>query len=214
MSVVVVLQNAQLEVVKKAGRVSKKVLLSSETAPEKIRERSLKLKEARPDIVHQCLLSLLDSPLNKSGSLRVYVQTTSNMIIEVNSRTRIPRAFPRFSGLIVQLFERRKIKAAGEKSEVLLKLVRGPMSAHFSADAVKIGLSQDGKRLHAETPPLLDAPNLEEGRDLVFFINAVSEGQDVFSEVDMVMSVSSYPLSAATCCSRLCHEIERALSIF
>jgi rRNA small subunit pseudouridine methyltransferase Nep1 len=29
----------------------------------------------RPDIVHQCLLTLLDSPLNKAGLLQVYVQT-------------------------------------------------------------------------------------------------------------------------------------------
>ena len=31
--------------------------------------------EYRPDITHQCLLTLLDSPLNKAGLLQVYVQT-------------------------------------------------------------------------------------------------------------------------------------------
>ena len=29
----------------------------------------------RPDITHQCLLTLLDSPLNKAGLLQVYIQT-------------------------------------------------------------------------------------------------------------------------------------------
>ena len=32
--------------------------------------------EFRPDIVHQCLLALLDSPLNKAGFLKVFIQTT------------------------------------------------------------------------------------------------------------------------------------------
>ena len=29
----------------------------------------------RPDITHQCLLTLLDSPLNKAGLLQIYIQT-------------------------------------------------------------------------------------------------------------------------------------------
>ena len=56
--------------------------------------------EFRPDIVHQCLLTLLDSPLNKAGLLQVLVQTDNNVLIEVNPSTRIPRTFKRFAGLM------------------------------------------------------------------------------------------------------------------
>ena len=48
----------------------------------------------------QCLLTLLDSPLNKAGLLQIYIQTEKNVLIEVNPHTRIPRTFKRFSGLM------------------------------------------------------------------------------------------------------------------
>ena len=48
----------------------------------------------------QCLLTLMDSPLNKAGRLQVYIHTNKNVLIEVNPRTRIPRTFARFSPLM------------------------------------------------------------------------------------------------------------------
>jgi rRNA small subunit pseudouridine methyltransferase Nep1 len=76
------------------------------------------IADARPDITHQvglipqrltfamangsvqCLLTLLDSPLNKAGLLQVYVHTAKGVLIEVNPHVRIPRTFKRFSGLM------------------------------------------------------------------------------------------------------------------
>jgi rRNA small subunit pseudouridine methyltransferase Nep1 len=78
------------------------------------------IADARPDITHQvclsrmrheksfrhkpkssqCLLTLLDSPLNKSGLLQVYIHTAKGVLIEVNPHVRIPRTFKRFSGLM------------------------------------------------------------------------------------------------------------------
>jgi len=55
---------------------------------------------SRPDITHQLLLALLDSPLNKAGMLQVYIETTKNVLIEVSPATRIPRTFKRFAGLM------------------------------------------------------------------------------------------------------------------
>ena len=43
------------------------------------------IAEARPDITHQCLLTLLDSPINKAGRLQVYIQTRG-VLIEVNPK--------------------------------------------------------------------------------------------------------------------------------
>jgi len=61
------------------------------------------VSDARPDIVHQCLLTLLDSPLNKAGLLQVYIHTAKGVLIEVNPSVRIPRTFKRFSGLMGML---------------------------------------------------------------------------------------------------------------
>lgn len=54
----------------------------------------------RPDIAHQCLLMLMDSPLNRAGLLQVYIHTEKNVLIEINPQTRIPRTFKRFAGLM------------------------------------------------------------------------------------------------------------------
>ena len=54
----------------------------------------------RPDIVHQVLLALLDSPLNKAGGLRILMLSKKNVLIEVLPQTRIPRTFKRFCGLM------------------------------------------------------------------------------------------------------------------
>lgn len=54
----------------------------------------------RPDITHQSLLMLFDSPLNRAGLLQVYIHTNKNVLIEINPQCRIPRTFKRFGGLM------------------------------------------------------------------------------------------------------------------
>jgi len=68
------------------------------------------MEEFRPDLVHQTLLALLDSPLNKFGKLQVYMVTRQHQhLIEINPNTRIPRTFKRFSGLMAQLLTKGRI---------------------------------------------------------------------------------------------------------
>ena len=55
----------------------------------------------RPDILHHCLLNILDSPLNKAGRIGgVFIKTTDGVLFEVRPHTRIPRTYKRFAGLI------------------------------------------------------------------------------------------------------------------
>ena len=61
------------------------------------------LKKFNSSLSFQCLLMLLDSPLNRAGLLQVYIHTAKNVLIEVHPQTRIPRTFDRFCGLMVQL---------------------------------------------------------------------------------------------------------------
>ena len=58
------------------------------------------ISSCRPDITHQCLLNLMDSPLNRAGLLQVYIHTEKGVLIEINPATRIPRTFNRFCGLM------------------------------------------------------------------------------------------------------------------
>ena len=55
-------------------------------------------------------------------------------MIEINPKTRIPRTFKRFSGLMVQLLHKLKIRSADGK-DMLLKVVKNPISRHLPAGA-------------------------------------------------------------------------------
>jgi len=65
----------------------------------------------RPDITHQSLLTLMDSPLNKAGLLQVYVSTANGVLIKISPNTKIPRTYNRFAALMAQLLTKLKIRA-------------------------------------------------------------------------------------------------------
>ena len=94
---IVILENAQLETAK-IGKGFE--LLNGDDHGSFLRRHGRDPAECRPDIAHQCLLMLLDSPLNRANLLQVYVHTAKGVLIEVNPQTRIPRTFKRFAGLM------------------------------------------------------------------------------------------------------------------
>lgn len=85
--------------------------------------QSCLIEDARPDITHQyvsgvcvpkrmtiyfpstcvvcrCLLTLLDSPLNRSGRLLVYIRTVNNELIEVSPQLIVPRTWHQFEAMM------------------------------------------------------------------------------------------------------------------
>ncbi|KAI5181617.1 rRNA small subunit pseudouridine methyltransferase Nep1 [Nematocida sp. AWRm80] len=159
----------------------------------------------RLDILHQCMLILLDSPLNKEGKLTILITTVDKKVIEVNHRVRIPRTYNRFIGLLAQLRERQKIYS--DKREILLRIRKEDIYATIDRNIPMIGLSQEGENYFKWK----EEWNKE---DIVFFIKCISSGEDSFKGITKLLSLSKYPLSAATCCSKICCSLEEALGIF
>jgi rRNA small subunit pseudouridine methyltransferase Nep1 len=93
----VVLEQCSLETVKTKRGFE---LLNCDDHGNVCRRNKRDPADYRPDIVHQVLLALLDSPLNKAGALRVLMLTKKNVLIDVLPTTRIPRTFKRFAGLM------------------------------------------------------------------------------------------------------------------
>lgn len=93
----VVLEGCSLETAKVGGEY---VILSSDKHANFLRKQKKDPADYRPDILHQCLLNLLDSPLNRAGKLRVFFRTTKNVLVDVSPQCRIPRTFDRFCGLM------------------------------------------------------------------------------------------------------------------
>jgi rRNA small subunit pseudouridine methyltransferase Nep1 len=102
---------------KRRRKKPEKILLDDSIHHSAISHLSLKEKRGRPDILHFCLISALDSRLSKN--LEIYVHTINDEIIWINNKTRLPRNYNRFKGLMEDLFER-KVIGNGEE---LMKFV-------------------------------------------------------------------------------------------
>ncbi len=101
------------DVVKSAnrrGKLPEKILLDSSIHHRAMKGLEKREKRGRPDILHHCLLALLDSSLK---DFEIFVHTVDGKIIWINRVTRLPRNYSRFVGLMEDLFERCKIQADG-----------------------------------------------------------------------------------------------------
>ncbi|EFC50041.1 predicted protein [Naegleria gruberi] len=196
---IVVLENCPLEV----GKIGEKYkLLNSDDHRTYLSKHGKNPDDYRPDVVHQCLLSLFDSPISKAGLLQVYMHTADNTLIEVNPHTRVPRTYKRFAGLMVQLLFKHKIKAS-ETEAVLFKVIKNPITEHLPSTALKVAAEYNQEtvvRLE-EYVPVLYGP-------MVFVIGAFARGDLKVDYVDEYVSISSYPLSGAMVCMKVCCAFE------
>lgn len=123
-------------------------LVAPETHKKYITQKLNKdIAEFRPDIVHRCLLTLQDCPLNKAGLLKVFIHTMDNVLIEVDPSCRVPLAHqvPRterkFYVLMAQLLEKLKIRAINS-SKTLLRVIKNPITDHVPSDCLKVAPPQ------------------------------------------------------------------------
>ncbi len=88
----------------KRGRKATELILDSNYYHKPMRKLKDSSRRGRPDIVHVCILSALDTPLNREGALKLYIHTRHDKVIDIDPKTRIPRSYNRFIGLMEQLF--------------------------------------------------------------------------------------------------------------
>ncbi|XP_037092368.1 ribosomal RNA small subunit methyltransferase NEP1-like [Pollicipes pollicipes] len=200
---IVILENAQLEAVK-IGRSFE--LLNSDDHASFLRKNGRDIGSSRPDIAHQCLLMLMDSPLNRAGLLQVYIHTEKNVLIEINPQTRIPRTFRRFCNLFVQLLHKMSIRA-DDGNMKLLKVIKNPVTDHLPVGIRKVGFSFSAPKV---VRPRELAP--AEG-PLAVVIGAMAHGKINADYTEEFCSISSYPLSGALACSKLCDGFEEAWGV-
>ncbi|KAJ8126404.1 hypothetical protein O1611_g7234 [Lasiodiplodia mahajangana] len=213
---IVVLSNASLETYKAShggggpGRMGmqredKYSLLNSDEHIGVMRKMNRDISDARPDITHQCLLTLLDSPINKAGKLQIYIHTAKGVLIEVSPTVRIPRTFKRFAGLMVQLLHRLSIRSTNSQ-EKLLRVIQNPITDHLPPNCRKVTLSFDEQIVR----PRDYIQNLAPKESICVFVGAMAKGSDNFADeyVDEKIAISNYSLSASVACSKFCHAAE------
>ncbi|KAI0998632.1 Ribosomal RNA small subunit methyltransferase [Podosphaera aphanis] len=209
---IVVLSNASLETYKAVSgnwsggqRDEKYSLLNSDEHIGIMRKMNRDISDARPDITHQCLLTLLDSPINKAGKLQIYIHTARGVLIEVSPTVRIPRTFKRFAGLMVQLLHRLSIRSVNSQ-EKLLKVIKNPISDHLPPKCRKVTLSFDAPLVKVRDY----VKTLADKESICVFVGAMAKGSDNFADqfVDEKISISNFSLSASVACSKFCHAAE------
>mmetsp|Transcript_46017 Transcript_46017/g.98601 ORF Transcript_46017/g.98601 Transcript_46017/m.98601 type:complete len:307 (+) Transcript_46017:195-1115(+) len=211
--IVVVLEKANLECVQtRKGNVE---LLNSDDHKALCARNGRDIADARPDITHQCLMTLLDSPLNKAGKLVVYIHTAQNVLIEVHPSLRVPRTFKRFAGLAVELLQKHKIRAA-QANETLMKVVANPVEKYFPPGSRRFGLSVSGRQVKfRDFAASVDKDETDRSpAPIVFVVGAVarddpaSESQFGGDYIEEKVSICPWGLSASCCCSKICSEFE------
>ncbi|KAI8372334.1 Alpha/beta knot methyltransferase [Choanephora cucurbitarum] len=206
--VVIVLENASLETarVNSLRHDSKMQLLNCDEHQSVLKRLGRDIADARPDIVHQCLLTLLDSPLNKSGHLEVYIHTAKGVVIRINPACRIPRTIKRFSGLMVQLLERGSISGDMEGHTKLLEIIPPPVSQYLPTNARKIALSWNAPKVRLYN----FFKEMPEGQPVVVAVGAMAKGPDTFADEYALekIGISSYALSASVACGKVCCAFE------
>ena len=73
-----------------------------------------KWKRGRPDIVHTTLIILLDSILNITGYLEVYVHTVSGEVYAISPEERLPKHYDAFKQIMAILLKEKKVPPEGE----------------------------------------------------------------------------------------------------
>lgn len=200
---IVILENAQLESVKVGNSFE---LLNCDDHINILKKNNRDPGTCRPDIVHQCLLMLMDSPLNRAGLLQVYIHTEKNVLIEINPQTRIPRTFKRFAGLMVQLLHKYGVRASDGPMK-LLKVIKNPISDHLPVGCRKILMSFSANKV---VHPREFVPSED---PIAIVVGAMAHGQVKTDYTEDTISISNYPLSGAVTCSKLCTAFEEAWEI-
>jgi len=210
--VVVVLEKCNLECVQ--PRKGALELLNSDDHKGICAKNGRDLADVRPDITHQCLMALLDSPLNKAGKLLIYLHTAMNVLIEVHPTMRVPRTFKRFAGLCVELLQRNKIRAA-QSNVTLMKVVANPVEKYLPAGSKRVGLTVDGTAVKLrDFAAKIDGDEKDAKVPLVFVVGAVAHGEPIVEDkfgagyVEEKISICPWGISAACCCSKICSEFE------
>ncbi|ADM10898.1 putative Mra1-like protein [Encephalitozoon intestinalis ATCC 50506] len=152
---------------------------------------------------YRVLKLLMDSPLNKSKKLCVYIHTTRNVLIELSYLLEVPENPIELSDVMSYLLKRLVVKSSD--GTVLAKVIKNPINNHLPPNSTKIRLSPRGSRVS-----LKDLESHIE-RGLAFFVGV---GADEKKEGEFDMKLSNFKLSPENCCAKLTSILEEMLGIF
>jgi rRNA small subunit pseudouridine methyltransferase Nep1 len=161
-------------------------------------------KRGRPDLLHVTLLNVTGAPLYLDGLVRVFVHTYDDVVLEIATKTRIPKNYLRFRGLMEEVLAERpnqgliKVHSMGVKELV----------ESVASDSV-FGLSVQGKMM---TPEEL-AKRVSAAKSPSVIVGGFPHGHfspETLSVVEQLVRMDPRPLEAHVVTSRVIYEVEKA----
>lgn len=188
---------------KRRGRDASRILLDRSLHHRAMLKLKDGPKRGRPDLVHVALLSITGTPLYMDGQVKVYVHTYANEVIELQERTRIPKSYFRFRGLVEQaLTERPKAGLLKVRESSFERLVR-----EIGSDSV-IGLSTQGRKTSMDEL----AAMIGAARKPCVVIGGFAEGHfspKTLEAMDELVRINDRSLEAHVVAARVLYEAER-----
>ncbi|KAJ1608953.1 Mra1/NEP1 like protein [Cryptosporidium canis] len=213
----IILVDSSLFVNKKNG---KKELLTEEDVFEG-RTDLMNCSELRPDIVHNSLLMLLDSPLCKSGCLQdILISNSDGKLIRINPKFRVPRSFKLFSKVFSEFLisPNGELKLPDDDGTVLITLLNSSLEGYISQSEVVVGLSKNAKRVNFQE--FIESEiisKVDSGLSSVSFVvgaSAVKNSCDKLASLfTHYISFSDISIPSYICCTKICGELEEQLGI-
>ncbi len=202
---------AVLKTARRRGKKPGEILLDTSLHYHAMKKLPNREKRGRPDIVHICLLNALSSPLNLEGRLRVYVHTINDYVIFIDPKTRIPRNYNRFTGLMEQLLIEGRVPPESDSPLMYVKT----MTLHALTKMLKlkgyIVLSERGERRE-----VTDLAKIALREDYALVVGGFPHGEfrdEVLANAEGVFSIYDKPLDAWVVVSRVIEAAERVLGI-
>jgi len=168
-------------------------------------------KRGRPDIVHISLLSILGTPLCKSGYLKIFIHTLNDLIIQVDPNIRLPRNYVRFLGLMSQLFTMGKVPPKGPSlltiHEMTLKELHDEITPKHTILFSETGKEVELNNLMRKTVEI---------KPLAVIVGGFPHGQfekKTLEIADEIVSISRISLDAHVAISRVLYSYETASKI-
>jgi len=194
----------------KLGKRPGEILLDRSHHHWAMRDLPDSLKRGRPDIVHFILLEALGSPLNMMGRLRTWVATYDDQVLELSPRTRLPRVYERFKGLVEKLYVDGEVRTeSGERLMALRHMTLQSLVAEIKPDKI-ILLSEKGERLSLRAL----AGELHKNSEPMAIIGGFPHSgfrPETMALADKIVSIFEAPLEAWVAASRLLCAVEEML---
>jgi rRNA small subunit pseudouridine methyltransferase Nep1 len=168
-------------------------------------------KMGRPDIIHNTLLQVLETPLNWEKQLKVFIYSQEGLLITVNPKIRLPKNYIRFVGLIEQLLIETRVPL---DREPLLSIERMSLAQLIDRQAPPsiIGFSRIGK------PELLRnvANHVAKLGNPMIIIGAFPRGhfsEDTNRLLNEVYSVDTHTLDTWVVAGRFVYDFEWSIGV-